>query len=105
MAISKIDSNRFDKLVLDEKKTTLVKFSAPWCSYCRRISPAVDAVAKQYENIEFVEIDIDEEKAIAEKYSIEIIPTLMLFKGGNSVANVVNPESKAKIEQFLNENN
>ena len=103
MAIMNVNKAQFEQL-LREEKPVVVDFWAPWCVYCRRIAPAVGMLAEQYEN-EFVtvKINIDDEPAIAEKYGVEVIPTLMVFKGETPVGFAVNPGSKAAIESFIKE--
>ena len=85
-------------------KPVLVDFWAPWCTYCRRIGPAFDKIAQQYADSLIVgKVNIDEEPALAQQEQIEVIPTLVLYRDGQAVASIVAPESKAMIEQFLEE--
>ena len=86
------------------EKPVLVDFWAPWCTYCRRIAPAFDKIAQQYADSLIVgKVNIDEEPALAQQEQIEVIPTLVLYRGGQAVASIVAPESKAMIDQFLEE--
>lgn len=88
-----------------EGKTILVDYWAPWCSYCRRIGPAYDKVAEQFgENLNIVKINIDDEPELATRERIEVIPTLVLYQKGEAIASIVAPESKARIETFIQEN-
>lgn len=105
MAIIKITDENFKEKVLEGAKPALVEFSASWCTYCRRIGPAMKKIAEQYEDSLLIgEINIDEEEALTEEYKVEVIPTLMLFKGGEQKGAVVAPDSKADIERFIKEN-
>jgi len=80
----------------------LVDFWAPWCTYCRRIGPAYDKLADQMgEELVFTKVNIDEEPGLAQRENIEVIPTLVLYRGGRKLGSVVAPESKAKIEEFI----
>lgn len=82
----------------------LVEFWAPWCVYCRRIAPAMEKIAQQYEGkLTVGQVNIDEEPLIASKEQIEIIPTLILYKGGQALGSIVAPESRAAIQEFLEE--
>ena len=92
----------FDSFIKQDKPV-LVDFWAPWCSYCRRIGPAYDRIAQQLENVEVVKINIDEEPALAQAEHIEVIPTLVLYRGGEAIGSIVAPESKAMIEAFVQE--
>ena len=101
MAAININKEQFDELIKGDKPV-LVDFWAPWCSYCRRIGPAYDTVA-QREDIVAVKVNIDEEPLLANKEHIEVIPTLVLYRGGQAIGSIVAPESKAKIDTFLQE--
>ncbi len=104
MAVQTISKN-FEETVLKAGGPVVVDFWAPWCGYCRRLAPAVDRVAEEYEDeLEVVKIDIDEEPKLAEEYGIETIPTLVLFEDGKVVDSVVNPQSQDEIEEWLKEN-
>ena len=103
MAAMNINNEKYQEL-LKADKPLLVDFWAPWCSYCRRIGPAYDRIAQQFENdVNVVKINIDEEPALAEAEHIEVIPTLILFRGGQAIGSIVAPESKAMIEAFIQE--
>ena len=103
MAAMNINNQKYQEL-LQADKPLLVDFWAPWCSYCRRIGPAYDRIAQQFEEeVNVVKINIDEEPALAEAEHIEVIPTLVLYKNGQAVGSIVAPESKAMIEGFIRE--
>lgn len=102
MAILNINAELFEHYKHAEDKPVLVDFWAPWCVYCRRIGPAFDKLAQQYESeLVFAKINIDEENALAAAEQIEVIPTLVLYKGGQALGSITAPESKAQIEEFI----
>lgn len=104
MAITKLTIDNFKANVLEGDKPALVEFSAPWCTYCRRIGPAMKKVAEQYADTMLIgEINIDEQEALTEEYKVEVIPTLMIFKGGKMIGSITAPDSKAKIDAFIAE--
>ena len=89
---------------LHEGKTILIDYWAPWCTYCRRIGPAYEKIAEEYsEKLTVGKINIDEEGPLALQEHIEVIPTLVLYKDGQAIASIVAPESKAAIENFIDE--
>ena len=103
MAAMNINNEKYQEL-LQADKPLLVDYWAPWCSYCRRIGPAYDRIAQQFEEeVNVVKINIDEEPALAEAEHIEVIPTLVLYRGGQAIGSIVAPESKAMIEGFIRE--
>lgn len=99
-----MNAEAFRDALAQSEKPVLVDFWAPWCTYCRRIGPAFDKIAQQYADSLIVgKVNIDEEPALAQQEQIEVIPTLVLYRGGQAVASIVAPESKAMIDQFLEE--
>ena len=88
--------------VLQGDKPVLVDFWAPWCVYCRRIAPAYEKIAQQFgDELVVAKLNIDDAPAVASRERIEVIPTLVLYQGGEAVGSIVAPESKARIEEFI----
>ncbi len=78
--------NDFQGEVLDNETPVLVDFWAPWCPPCRILGPTVDEVAEQFAGrAKVVKVDVDGAQQLAASYSVRSIPTLMIFKGGQSV--------------------
>jgi len=88
---------------ISAEKPVLVEFWAPWCVYCRRISPALEKLQEQLgAELTIAQVNIDEEPLLANQEQIEVIPTLILYQNGQALDSIVAPESKAKIEEFIN---
>ena len=99
-----ITTNSFENDVLRADKPVLVDFWAQWCPYCRRIAPAFDKVGEQYaDTLVAGKINYDEEPQLIQRFGIDTIPTLLLFKNGEVIGSVVAPGSKAAIETFIQE--
>lgn len=103
MAAMQINNTQFQQW-MQEGRTILVDYWAPWCGYCRRIGPAYDKIAEEYgDRLVVAKVNIDEEPQLTEAQGVEVIPTLILYKDGKAVNRVVAPKSKAAIDQFLQE--
>lgn len=104
MAAINLNKELFEAYANNENKALLVDFWAPWCVYCRRIAPAYDKIAEQYnDKLDIAKLNIDEAQELAIREQIEVIPTLVIYKGGQALGSIVAPESKAQIEAFIKE--
>ncbi len=101
MAKTVMDTN-FEEEVLKNSKPVLVDFWAPWCGPCRAIAPVVEELAKEYEGkVDIVKMNVDENPNTANKYRIRAIPTLILFKGGEIVAQVTGAVAKSSLKEMI----
>lgn len=96
----------WDKDVIDHEGLVLVDFWAVWCGPCRMIAPTIEELSKEYEGkLKVVKLNTDENPDIASKYKIMGIPTLIFFKNGEKVDQMVGavpkPQIKSKIDSFL----
>ena len=104
MAAAVLSKDIFEEKILKNKELAVVDFWAPWCTYCRRIEPAYEKIGSEYgDKLLIAKVNIDEEPELAERYQVEIIPTIMVFKNGEPAGQIVAPDSKAKIDSFIAE--
>jgi thioredoxin 1 len=96
------DDANFQVEVLQSDKPVLVDFWATWCAPCRAIAPAVEELAKTYEGkVKIGKLNIDDHQGVPQQYGIRSIPTLLVFKGGKVVEQIVGAVPKNKIEDAL----
>ena len=86
------------------KQPVMVEFSAPWCVYCRRLAPALESVAEEYQDtLVFGAVNIDDEPELAQSEKIEVVPTLLIYQNGQVLGSIVAPESRAQLVAFIEE--
>ncbi|MBU3981274.1 MAG: thioredoxin [Proteobacteria bacterium] len=101
--VLEIDDSVFDAEVLKSDKPVLIDFWAPWCGPCRAISPLVEELASEFgDKIKFVKCNVDENPITPGKYGIRSIPTLMFFKDGNVVDQVIGMVARSKLKEVIN---
>ncbi|MFM8980154.1 MAG: thioredoxin [Planctomycetia bacterium] len=96
--IALTDTN-FDAEVMQSSVPVLVDFGAAWCGPCRALAPIVEELAKEYAGrVKVATVDIDKASAVAGKFSIMSVPTLIFFKGGKPTDKVIGLKPKADLK-------
>ena len=102
MAEIQLTDDTFDKDVIQSSRPVLVDFWAPWCGPCRMLAPVVEEIAKEYTGkVKVGKINTDEHPNAASRFKISAIPTLLFFKEGKVVEQLVGVHSKAEIKKTL----
>ena len=103
MSILNMNAESYRKFTQAEQPV-LVEFSAPWCVYCRRLAPALESVAEEYQDtLVFGAVNIDDEPELAQSEKIEVVPTLLIYQNGQVLGSIVAPESRAQLVAFIEE--
>jgi thioredoxin 1 len=97
-----VTESSFEQEVLQSEKPVIVDFWAEWCGPCHAVSPVLDKIAEERaDELRLVKVNIDEEPALAQKYGIVSIPTIVLFRGGEPAAAAIGAQPKGALENSL----
>lgn len=102
MSEIQLTDDSFEKEVVQSASPVLVDFWAPWCGPCRMLSPVIEELSKEYTGkVKVAKINTDDHPNAASRFKISAIPTLLFFKGGKVVEQLVGVHSKAEIKKTL----
>ncbi len=99
-SIVEVTDGNFDEEVVEANNLTVVDFWAPWCAPCKMIAPIIEELSTEYSGkIKFGKLNVDDNQRTAMKYNIRGIPTLLVFKDGDLVDQIVGVKSKEELKK------
>jgi len=102
-SIIELNDSIFEQEVIESDTPVLVDFWAPWCGPCRTLAPLVEELAESYSGkIKVGKVNVDDNQETTVKFGIRSIPTLILFKGGKAVDQVIGAVPKSELENLVN---
>ena len=105
MSILNVGDKDFKEKILDADRPVLCDFWAEWCGPCKQISPILSELAEEYKDkILVAKVNIDDNPEIPSNYGIMSIPTLILFKNGESIASQIGLVEKSSLSKWLDDN-
>ena len=101
MALTEVTDDSFQADVVESETPTLVDFWAPWCGPCRMVSPLLEQIDAEREDVRVVKLNVDDNQQTAAQFGVMSIPTMILFKNGQAVHQIVGALPKPRIEQQI----
>ncbi len=101
MAVTVVNHDNFQAVVLESERPVLVDFWATWCGPCKMLSPVVEELAEAHPEIRVAKVNVDENPELAMVYRISAIPALLLFKDGKVAGQSVGYQPREALETLL----
>lgn len=101
MSVLTITDNNFDEEVLNYDGKVLLDFYANWCGPCKMMSPIIDQIAEEKDNVKVGKVNVDDNQKLSVKYNVMSIPTIILFENGNAIKSFIGVRDKQEIIQAL----
>jgi thioredoxin 1 len=96
-----VTEQSFEQEVLESEQPVIVDFWAEWCGPCHAVAPVLDRIVDEHDEVKLVKVNIDEQPGLAQRYGVQSIPTMILFKGGQPAAAAIGAQPKPALEKAL----
>lgn len=96
-----ITSEQFEEKVLKNKKFVIVDFFANWCGPCKMLMPVLEEIDQEFDQVDIVKVNIDQDEELAKKFGVLSIPTLIFFSNGEEVEKTIGYRQKSQIEEII----
>ena len=97
-----VTEQSFEVEVLQSEKPVIVDFWAEWCGPCHAVAPVLDRIVDERDgDLKLVKVNIDEQPALSQRYGVQSIPTMILFKEGEPAAAAIGAQPKSALERAL----
>jgi thioredoxin 1 len=97
-----VTEQSFEEEVLQSDKPVIVDFWAEWCGPCHAVSPVLDRIVEERgDELKLVKVNIDEQPALSQRFGVQSIPTIILFKNGEPAAAAIGAQPKPALEKAL----
>lgn len=101
MSIINLTKDSYHNEVMETEKVVVIDFWATWCGPCKMMAPVVEEVAKDYPDVKFCKVNVDEEPELSNAFKIVSIPTIVVIKNGEIIDSVVGYRPKEDIEKII----
>ena len=100
--VNNITKDDFSKEVISSDKTVLVDFYATWCGPCKALAPVLEKIAENHpDDVKVFKVNVDEEEKLAIYFGITVVPTVIIFKNGQTASSFVGLRSASEIEKMI----
>ncbi len=100
--IKEVMDNNFNEEVAVNNSTVVVDFWAPWCGPCKMLGPVLEELDREYEGkVKFIKVNVDNNPVVSQRFRVTSIPTVMVFKNGETVDTMVGFRPKASVKELV----